>query len=104
MPSFSEKEAKTKASALSFGHIVPSADIIKSNPPLFYKNRGVPPPPNSELKISGRNFVTPCGLSLRSGRLTAIKRENPANFPQIRLRRTSLNRDVMCNVRLSMSD
>jgi len=51
MPSFSEKEAKTKAPALSFRHIVPSANIIKSNPSYFIKNRGVPPPPNSELKI-----------------------------------------------------
>jgi len=51
-PSFSEKEAKTKAPALSFGHILPSANIIKSNPSLFYRNRGVPPPPNSELKIT----------------------------------------------------
>lgn len=30
-----------------------------------------------------RNFATPCGLSLRSGRLRAIKMENPANFPKI---------------------
>ena len=41
-----------------------------------------------------RNFATPCGLSLRSGRLTAINREIPAKFPQISLRETSDNRDV----------
>jgi len=57
--SFSEKEAKTKAPVLSFGHMV---DIIIKATPLFYKNRGVPPPPNSELKISFRNIATPCWL------------------------------------------
>jgi len=51
-------------------------------------------PRNSKLL---RNFATPCGLSLRSGRLTAINREIPAKFPQIRLRRTSVNRDVIRN-------
>ncbi len=36
-----------------------------------------------ELKISFRNFTTPCRLSLRSGRLTAIKRKILARFAQI---------------------
>ena len=35
---------------------------------------------NSELL---RNFATPCRLSLRSGCLTAVKREIPAKFLQI---------------------
>lgn len=48
--SFSEKEAKIKAPTLSFRYIVPLADIKAIS--LYYKNRGVPPPPNSELKIT----------------------------------------------------
>jgi len=82
-PSFSEKEAKTKAPALSFGHILPSANIIKSNPSLFYKkswrtrHRRIL---NSKLL---RNFATPCGFSLRSGRLTVLIWNLPVKNLQI---------------------
>ncbi len=39
-----------------------------------------------------RNFATPCRLSVRSGRLTAIIWDFPAKNPQISLRETSDNR------------
>jgi len=45
-------------------------------------------------------LATPCGLSLRSGRLTAIKRKNPANFPQIfasqKLLLIAMLREIFC--------
>jgi hypothetical protein len=44
-----------------------------------------------------RNFATPCGLSLRSGRLTAIIWDFPAKNPQISLRETSDNPYVRRN-------
>jgi hypothetical protein len=43
-------------------------------------------------------LATPCGLSLRSGRLTAIKRKNPANFPQIFASQKLLLIAMLCSI------
>ena len=62
------------------------------NQRLFKIN--ISPTLKEKLKLT-RGFFSPARASLRSVKQQQIKRYFPAKFPQIRLWRTSLNRDVI---------